>query len=109
MLKILTGLISGIVSGTGMGGGTILILILSVFMRNRPTRSTSYKPSFFRSNINYSNNSINKRKINRLEYRNSISWLWNYRSNYRGKNICKNECGSFKKAFWNFFSRNCNT
>ena len=32
MLKILTGLISGIVSGTGMGGGTILILILSVFM-----------------------------------------------------------------------------
>lgn len=32
MLEILTGLISGIVSGTGMGGGTILILILSVFM-----------------------------------------------------------------------------
>lgn len=32
MLKILTGLISGIVSGTGMGGGTILILILSLFM-----------------------------------------------------------------------------
>lgn len=34
MLKILTGIVSGIVSGTGMGGGTILILILSVFMRN---------------------------------------------------------------------------
>jgi len=32
MLETLTGLISGIVSGTGMGGGTILILILSVFM-----------------------------------------------------------------------------
>ena len=32
MLEIITGLISGIVSGTGMGGGTILILILSVFM-----------------------------------------------------------------------------
>jgi len=32
MLEILTGLISGIVSGTGMGGGTILILILSFFM-----------------------------------------------------------------------------
>lgn len=32
MLEVLTGLISGIVSGTGMGGGTILILILSVFM-----------------------------------------------------------------------------
>lgn len=32
MLEIITGLISGIVSGTGMGGGTILILILSLFM-----------------------------------------------------------------------------
>lgn len=32
MLEFLTGVISGTVSGTGMGGGTILILILSVFM-----------------------------------------------------------------------------
>ena len=32
MLEILTGLVSGTVSGTGMGGGTILILVLSVFM-----------------------------------------------------------------------------
>ena len=32
MLELFTGIISGTVSGTGMGGGTILILILSVFM-----------------------------------------------------------------------------
>ncbi|MDO5555467.1 MAG: hypothetical protein Q4G09_02090 [Clostridia bacterium] len=32
MLEFFTGLISGTVSGTGMGGGTILILILSIFM-----------------------------------------------------------------------------
>ena len=32
MLEFLTGIISGVVSGTGMGGGTILILILSIFM-----------------------------------------------------------------------------
>ena len=32
MLEVLTGIISGTVSGTGMGGGTILILILSSFM-----------------------------------------------------------------------------
>ncbi len=32
MLEILTGIISGIVSGMGMGGGTILILILSLFL-----------------------------------------------------------------------------
>ena len=31
MLKILTGVISGIVSGTGMGGGTILIFLLTTF------------------------------------------------------------------------------
>ena len=29
MIEILIGLISGIVSGTGMGGGTILIFLLS--------------------------------------------------------------------------------
>lgn len=32
MWEILTGLISGIISGTGMGGGTILILVLSIFL-----------------------------------------------------------------------------
>ena len=32
MWEVITGLISGIVSGTGMGGGTILILVLSIFL-----------------------------------------------------------------------------
>ena len=32
MIEILTGFISGIISGTGMGGGTILILCLSIFL-----------------------------------------------------------------------------
>lgn len=32
MLELLIGFISGIVSGTGMGGGTILILCLSIFL-----------------------------------------------------------------------------
>lgn len=32
MWEIVTGFVSGIVSGTGMGGGTILILVLSVFL-----------------------------------------------------------------------------
>lgn len=32
MIESLVGMISGIVSGTGMGGGTILILVLSLFM-----------------------------------------------------------------------------
>ena len=32
MWEILIGVVSGIVSGTGMGGGTILILCLSFFI-----------------------------------------------------------------------------
>lgn len=32
MLEIVFGLISGIVTGLGMGGGTVLILLLSMFM-----------------------------------------------------------------------------
>lgn len=32
MMEILIGFISGIVSGNGMGGGTILILCLSIFL-----------------------------------------------------------------------------
>ena len=32
MLEVFIGFISGIVSGTGMGGGTILILCLSIFL-----------------------------------------------------------------------------
>ena len=76
MLKILTGVISGIVSGTGMGGGTILILILSVFMRNRPAHSTSDKFSFFCANFLNSNISIFERTTNRLE-------KWNSNCNFR--------------------------
>ena len=32
MIEIMTGFFSGIISGTGMGGGTILILILTIFL-----------------------------------------------------------------------------
>ncbi len=32
MIEIITGFVSGIVSGTGMGGGTILILCLGLFL-----------------------------------------------------------------------------
>ncbi len=76
MLRILTGLISGIVSGTGMGGGTILILILSVFMRNRPAYSTSNKFGIFCANFHNCNISIFKRTFNRLED-------WNSNCNFR--------------------------
>ena len=40
MIEILTGAIAGTISGTGMGGGTILILILTMFLRNRTTHGS---------------------------------------------------------------------
>ena len=108
MLKILTGIVSGIVSGTGMGGGTILILILSVFMRDRPTRGTSYKFGLFCTNLNNGNNSINKRKTYRMENRNNISNIWSYGCNNWSKNIGKNGCRNTKENVWYIFKCNCN-
>lgn len=42
MAEILIGLVAGIVSGAGMGGGTVLIILLMMIMRNGATYSTSY-------------------------------------------------------------------
>ena len=36
-MEIFIGIVSGIVSGTGMGGGTILIFLLTTFLRIRTT------------------------------------------------------------------------
>lgn len=49
MFEIVIGVISGIVSGTGMGGGTILIFLLTFFLWNRATYCTSNKFDFFYS------------------------------------------------------------
>ena len=35
MVEILIGILSGTISGTGMGGGTILIFLLSKFLNNK--------------------------------------------------------------------------
>ena len=43
MLETLIGFISGIVSGTGMGGGTILILCLSIFLGINQKTAGGYK------------------------------------------------------------------
>ena len=108
MLEILTGLISGIVSGTGMGGGTILILILSVFVRNRSACSTGHKFSIFYPYIYNSNNSVHKRKIDRMEncitnYNRRNNWSYNW-----CKNFNKNECKFIKKIFWHISWVYCN-
>jgi len=40
-MEILAGIAGGIVSGLGMGGGTVLIIFLSLFWRNRATCCSS--------------------------------------------------------------------
>jgi len=37
MWEVAIGVIAGAISGTGMGGGTILILILTMFMGSKST------------------------------------------------------------------------
>ena len=65
MLEALTGLISGIVSGTGMGGGTILILILSFFMGiNQHTAQATILVFFVPTSISAILVSIQEKLIN---------------------------------------------
>lgn len=47
MIEILTGIVSGFISGMGMGGGTILILILSVFLGVEQHRAQATNLVFF--------------------------------------------------------------
>ena len=47
MLETLIGFISGIVSGTGMGGGTILILCLSIFLGINQKTAQATNLTFF--------------------------------------------------------------
>ena len=77
MLEIVIGILSGIISAIGMGGGTILILLLVYTMQieqhvaqarnytdfssflcnaNRATCCTSKQSNIFYTNCNYSNN-----------------------------------------------------
>lgn len=47
MLEIIFGFISGIVTGLGMGGGTVLILLLSVFLKQEQHIAQAINLVFF--------------------------------------------------------------
>lgn len=47
MLKIVFGIIAGIISGMGMGGGTILIMLLTCFMNIEQTVAQATNLVFF--------------------------------------------------------------
>ena len=56
MIEILIGMISGIVSGTGMGGGTILIFLLTFMMGIEQHVAQATNLIFFIPNFNCCNN-----------------------------------------------------
>lgn len=56
MLNVLIGAVSGVVSGMGMGGGTILILCLSLFLGKDQHIAQRCKFDIFCANFYYCDN-----------------------------------------------------
>ena len=101
MTNILIGAISGIVSGMGMGGGTILILCLSLFLGKEQHVAQGANLIFFYTNFNSIYCNKYKTKINKMENRINSFRIWNNRSNNWSKHIDKSRHKKIKTLFWN--------
>lgn len=105
MLQILIGGLSGIFSGIGMGGGTILIFLLTTFagLEQHIAQATNliyFIPTAISAIIvNYKNKNISNLYF-RLRYYRSYNWFYNF---------CKYTSGNFKKIIWNIFDFYCNS
>ncbi len=62
MVEVVIGTISGMVAALGMGGGTILILLLGIFTKLNQHVIQATNLVFFYTNINCSNNNEYKNK-----------------------------------------------
>ena len=107
MRAIIIGLVSGIVSGTGMGGGTILIFLLTNICGLE--HSTSNKFNIFYSNINCCNNCKYKKQKYTIKSCNNNFIIWSLGSNCRSKFINSYRCKQIKKNVWNIFVNYCYT
>lgn len=75
MIEVLTGFVSGIVSGTGMGGGTILILCLSIFLGiEQKTAQATNLVFFIPTSIAAIYVNIKEKKINGKVAKGIIIW-----------------------------------
>ena len=105
MLKILIGTLSGIFSGIGMGGGTILIFLLNSFLGieqhiAQATNLVYFVPTAISAIIvNYRNKKIGNYYI----------FIWNFWCNSRSNYFYKYRCRNFKKVVWNIFSNYWNS
>lgn len=80
MIEILIGMLSGFVSGMGMGGGTILILCLSMFMGVEQHIAQATNLVFFIPTSIVAIITNIKQKYIDFKVRNSNCSFWNCRS-----------------------------
>lgn len=107
MWEFLTGVVAGTVSGTGMGGGTILILVLSVLLGiEQHTAQATNLIFFIPTSISAIIVSI-KAKLIEWKIGIPISIIGVIGSIIRSKYISKIRSKSIKKVFWNILSIYC--
>ena len=104
MIEILTGFISGIVSGTGMGGGTILILCLSIFLGiDQKIAQATNLIFFIPTSLAAIYINIKQKKINLKTSKTII--FWGIIGSIIGANITKNiDTRILRKAFGIFLA-----
>ena len=95
MIEVFTGIISGIVSGLGMGGGTILILIFTIFLNIEQHIAQATNLIFFIPTAIIAIY-INNRADEKIDYENSIKEM--YIDNIRYANL---ESGNASLLFKN--------
>jgi len=102
MIEIIIGFISGIVSGTGMGGGTILILCLSIFLGIDQKISQATNLIFFiPTSIAAIYINLKQKKIN-LKISKTIIF-WGIIGAIIGSNIAKHMNTQILKKFFGIF------
>ena len=107
MWEFITGVISGTISGTGMGGGTILILVLSVFLGiEQHTAQATNLVFFVPRSISAIIVSI-KSKLIEWKIGTTIAIAGVIGAIIRSKYIIKIRSNNIKKIFWNFFKFYC--
>ena len=94
MVEVLIGIISGTISGTGMGGGTILIFLLTVLCGLEQHIAQATNLIFF----------IPTSIVAIIVNINNNFYIWNTWSNNRCKFISPYRCKNVKKIFWYIFS-----
>lgn len=107
MANILIGIISGLVSGMGMGGGTILILCLSLFMGIDQHTAQGANLVFFVPTSIVSIITNIKQKLIKWKTALIVSRMWSSRSCNRCKNFNRIRYKSFENLFWNIFINYC--